>query len=53
MGEHEGRSKLSAILPWDHVHHSGGMFNCVVPKGSGHLLFGEVGAGHVDHDFPM
>ena len=53
VGEHEGRSEFSAILPGDHIHHSGGMFNRVVPKGSWHLLFGEVGAGHVYHDFPM
>jgi len=53
VGEHEGRSEFSAILPGDHIHHSGGMFHPVVPKGSWHLLFSEVGAGHVYHDFPM
>ena len=54
MGEHEGRSKFSAILlAWVHVHHSNGMFNHIVPKGSWHLLFGEVGMGHVYHDLLM
>ena len=53
VGENEGRGKFSAILPWDHIHHSGGTFNRVVPKGLWHLLFSEVGAGHVYHDFPM
>ncbi len=53
MGEHEGRSEFSAILPGDHIHHSGGMFNRVVPKGLWHLLFSEVGTGQVYHDFPI
>ncbi len=53
MDEHEERCKFPAIFPWDHAHHPSCVLDGVIPECPGHLLFGEICPGHVDHDFPV
>ncbi len=39
MNKHEKQNKTVLEFAWNHVHHSGGMGDCVEPEVVRHLLF--------------
>ncbi len=53
MNEQEKRSNMSMDLTWNFIHHAGGVEDSIKPESSRHLLFGKIGACHVNHDLPM
>ena len=53
MNEQERRSNTSMDLSGNFIHHVGGVYDSIKPESSRHLLFGKIGACHVNHDLPM
>ena len=53
MNEQERRSNTSVDLTGNRIHHAGGVDNGIKPESLRHLLFGKIGACHVNHDLPM
>jgi hypothetical protein len=44
---------MSMDLTGNHIHHAGGVDDDINPESLRHLLFGKIGACHVNHDLPM
>ncbi len=53
IGKEEGKSQTTRMLTRNSVHHPCRMCNWVKPKGTRHLLLGEVGGSNVYHHFPV
>jgi hypothetical protein len=53
MNKQEKRSNTSMDLTGNFIHHVGGVYDSIKPESSRHLLFGKIGACHVNHDVPM
>ena len=53
VNEQERRSRTFVYLTGNRIHHAGGVDNGIKPESSRHLLFGKIGACHVNHDLPM
>ncbi len=53
MDEQERRSNTSVYFTGNHIHHAGRVDDGIKPESPRHLLFGKIGACHVNHDLPM
>jgi hypothetical protein len=53
VNKKEWGRQSTRMLARDGIHHTRCMRNHEKPEYTGHLLFGEVGASHVNHHLPM
>jgi hypothetical protein len=53
MNEQERRSNTSVDLTGNRIHQAGRVDDSIKLESLRHLLFGKIGACHVNHDLPM
>ncbi len=51
--EEERGGQPTRIFARNGIHHPHHMCDCIEPECARHLFFGEVGASHMDHHFPI
>jgi hypothetical protein len=53
IDKQKGRRKMAMNLTRDDIHHVGSMSDGMEPKGTRHLFFCQVCAGHMHHYLPV